>query len=131
MKSWKPLFKFLQLMIWENGIMTPSIPEEDIEKRYSFIRPYIPILHGHWGNYWHLATHPEIGRIFADINNSTAKVFFRVGYQGGEAILKKKSNGWKIEESQQHGLSEIIKKRPAYNRRFGANGSMARLTQSR
>jgi len=78
----------------------PSVPQGDIDKRYSFIRPYIPILCGHWGNYWHIATHPEISRIFVDINNGAAKVFFRVGYQGGEAILKKKSNSWKIEESR-------------------------------
>ena len=84
----------------ENGIMTPSMPREDSEKRYSFIRPYIPILHGHWGGYWHLATHPEISWIVIDTKNGASKVYFRVGYQGGEALLKKKSNGWKIVESR-------------------------------
>jgi len=84
----------------ENGIMTPSMPKGDSEKRYSSIRPYIPILHGHWGGYWHLATHPEISRIFVDTNSGAAKVFFRVGYQGGEALLKKKSSGWTIVESK-------------------------------
>ena len=84
----------------ENGIMTPSLPQGESEKRYAFLRPNIPILHGHWGNYWHLATHPEISHIVIDKNTVAAKVLFRVGYQGGEAILKKKSKGWTIEESR-------------------------------
>ncbi len=99
----KSLNKFLETEsteMGENGIMTPSVPKGDSDKRYAFIRPYIPVLHGHWGGYWHIATHPEISRILLDTNNVTAKVYFRVGYQGGEATLKKKSNGWTIEESQ-------------------------------
>ena len=85
--------------IGEGGIMTPSMPKGESDKRYAFIRPYIPVLHGHWGGYWHLTTHPEISRIFIDTNNAVAKVYFRVGYQGGETILKKKSNNWTIEKS--------------------------------
>ena len=84
----------------ENGVLTPSMPKEDSDKRYAFIRPFIPILHGHRGGYWHLATHPEIMLLFVDTNHGAAKIFFRVGYMGGEATLKKKSNGWYIEESQ-------------------------------
>ena len=86
--------------IGENGIMTPSIPKGDSDKRYSFIRPYIPVLHGHWGGYWHIATHPEISEIFIDTKHVVAKVFFRVGFQGGEATMKKKSHKWVIENSQ-------------------------------
>lgn len=85
--------------IGEGGIMTPSMPKGESDKRYTFIRPYIPVLPGHWGGYWHLTTHPVISRILIDTDNVVAKVFFRVGYQGGEAILKKKSNKWTIEKS--------------------------------
>ena len=74
--------------------------KDDTWERRDFIRPYIPILVGHWGGYWHLATHPEVSRILLDTNKTTAKVYFRVGYQGGEAILKKKENRWVIEESR-------------------------------
>ena len=78
----------------------PSVPQGDIDKRYTFIRPYIPILHGHWGNYWHIATHPAIAIVLLGTNKVTAKVLFRVGYQGGEAILKKEANEWTIVESR-------------------------------
>ncbi|MDL2227912.1 hypothetical protein LJC25_02345 [Bacteroidales bacterium OttesenSCG-928-K03] len=69
-------------------------------KRYEFIRPYIPILHGHWGGYWHLSTHPEVSLILLDTSKSVAKILFRVGYQGGETILEKNNNKWIITESR-------------------------------
>ena len=69
-------------------------------KRYEFIRPQMPILRGHWGWYWHLATHPEISRIYLDKDKTIAKVLFRVGYQGGEATLEKNNNIWEITESR-------------------------------
>jgi hypothetical protein len=47
----------------EGGIMNPSRPAGESEKRYLFLRHYIPILHGHWGGYWHISTHPEISYI--------------------------------------------------------------------
>jgi len=73
--------------------------KSDSQKRYQFLRYYIPILCGHWGWYWHIATHPEISMIFLNTDKTTAKISFRVGYQGGEAILKKEDNKWIIEES--------------------------------
>lgn len=73
---------------------------EDILKRYEFIRPYIPILRGHWGLYWHLATHPQIHQIVFNKPLNKAIIYFRVGYQGGEVILKKQANQWTIIESR-------------------------------
>jgi hypothetical protein len=78
----------------------PSIPRYDIDERYAFIRPFIPILIGHWGNYWHIATHPVIDLVLLGTSKATAKVLFRVGYIGGEAILKKEANEWTIVESR-------------------------------
>lgn len=81
-------------------IMTPSRPAGESEKRYEMIRPFIPVLHGHWGGYWHLETHPEAGIILLDKTLTKAKVQFRVGYQGGEAILEKQCNEWAIKKSE-------------------------------
>ena len=83
----------------EGGIMNPSRPQEESQKRYEFLRTYIPILHGHWGGYWHIETHPEISRIFINKKLNKAKISFRVGYQGGDAILSKTGNNWRIESS--------------------------------
>lgn len=69
--------------------------------RYMFLRPQIPILRGHWGWYWHLATHPEISLILLDTDKTVAKIHFRVGFQGGEATLEKNNNTWIITESRE------------------------------
>jgi hypothetical protein len=70
---------------------------DDNWERYKFIRPQIPILIGHWGWYWHIATHPEVSSIYLDTDKTTAKVKYRLGYGGGEAILEKnKNNKWII-----------------------------------
>lgn len=84
----------------EGNIMNPSRPESESEKRYEILRPYIPILHGHWGGYWHLETHPDISVIIFNKSMTKAKIDFRVGYQGGEAILEKSGNNWTIKESK-------------------------------
>ena len=81
-------------------IMSPSRAAGESEKRYDFIRPYIPILHGHWGGYWHLATHPSIGEILFNRTLTEARVAFRVGYQGGSAKMVRGADGWKIKESR-------------------------------
>lgn len=82
------------------NIMNPSRPAGESEIRYEMIRPFIPILHGHWGGYWHLETHPYVSRILFNKNLTEANINFRVGYQGGEATLKKTLNGWIISESK-------------------------------
>jgi tetratricopeptide (TPR) repeat protein len=74
--------------------------KDDIDKRIVFINPYIPIFRGHWGNYWHITTHPEINLVVLGKSKLTAKVEFRMGSQGGEAILKKEGNEWKVIESK-------------------------------
>jgi hypothetical protein len=84
----------------EASIMSPSRPKEESEKRYEMLRPYIPILHGHWGGYWHLETHPEVSSIVFNNTLTKAKIDFRVGYQGGEAIFEKNGTDWIIIESK-------------------------------
>lgn len=85
--------------VGEPNVMNPSLPAGESEKRYEMIRPFIPVLHGHWGGYWHLETHPIVNTILFNKNLTTAKFYFRVGYQGGEATLIKSANRWTIKES--------------------------------
>ena len=46
----------------------------------------------HWGGYWHLETHPDIGGIIFNKTLTKAKIDFRVGYQDGKAILERNGN---------------------------------------
>lgn len=82
----------------EGNIMNPSMPAGESEKRYNLIRPYIPVLHGHWGG-WHLGTHPRISIIILNESLTKAYIDFRVGYQGGEATMIKIGNEWEINTS--------------------------------
>ena len=83
----------------EGNIMNPSRPIEESQKRYNFLREFIPILHGHWGGYWHIETHPEVSVIILNKKLDRAIVHFRVGYQGGEATLVKNNNKWTVQSS--------------------------------
>ena len=80
--------------------MNPSRPAGESEKRYKAIRTFIPVLHGHWGGYWHLETHPSVFFIVFNKSLTTARFDFRIGYQGGEATLVKNSKGWTIKKSE-------------------------------
>lgn len=84
----------------EGNIMSPSRAEGESRKRYEVLRTYIPILHGHWGGYWYLQTHPDIRVIIFNKALTKAKIDFRVGYQGGEAMLERIGNKWIIKESK-------------------------------
>ncbi len=98
----KALNQFLGTESTEMGtpnIMNPSRSDGESEKRFEKIRPFIPVLHGHWGGYWHLETHPVVGYILLDKTLTKAKIDFRVGYQGGETILEKQGNKWIIKKS--------------------------------
>jgi hypothetical protein len=81
-------------------IMSPSRAAGTSEQRYEMIGPFIPVLHGHWGGYWHLATHPDVEIILFNQALTKARVIFRVGYQGGEATLIKTGSRWTIENSK-------------------------------
>jgi hypothetical protein len=99
----KALNQFLGTESTEMGtpnIMNPSRPDGESEKRFEMIRPFIPVLHGHWGGYWHLETHPDVAYILLDKTLTKAKINFRVGYQGGETILEKQGNKWTIKKSE-------------------------------
>ena len=82
------------------GIMHVSRSKKQSEKRYTFIRPYLPILHGHWGRYWHFETAPRIYGFYISKTFDQAKILYVVGYQGGETFMIKVNNKWLIKESK-------------------------------
>jgi hypothetical protein len=58
------------------------------------------VLHGHWGGYWHIATHPDVSNIIFNHSFTKAQIVFRVGYQGGEAMAEKHDDQWIITNSK-------------------------------
>ena len=78
--------------------MLPDLSVGEINDRYSFLHNYLLFFHGHWGNYWHLETHPEVSNISFNYSRDSALVFFRLGYQGGEVTLSKVNYEWVIVE---------------------------------
>jgi len=83
-----------------DNIMSPSLPEGESEKRYRLLKNHIHILHGHWGGYWHLETHPDISVIIINSELNKAIIHFRYGYQGGETVLLKENGDWIIKSSK-------------------------------
>ena len=84
----------------EGNIMNPSRPTGNSKKRYNALVNYIPLLHGHWKNYWHLETHPEVSLVLFNKTLTEARVYFRVGYEGGVATLMKVDVNWVIKASE-------------------------------
>jgi len=70
--------------------------DEEKQLRYRFLNNYLQFFHGHWGNFWHLETHPEVSRMKFNKSRDSVQVFFRLGYEGGEVILGKNEDKWKI-----------------------------------
>lgn len=70
--------------------------KEEKQLRYAFLKNYLQFFHGHWGNHWHLETHPKISRMSFNTSKDSVQVFFRLGYQGGEVVLGKNNEEWKI-----------------------------------
>jgi hypothetical protein len=75
-------------------------PINERENRKKFIENYVKIYDGHWGGYWQLTTYPEVHSIIFDKKMNYAKIYFRMIYQGGEAILKNDKGNWKLIESK-------------------------------
>jgi hypothetical protein len=83
-------------------VLQESSPPEltdEIKMRLKKLKLFFPILQGHWGDYWHLETHPEVEIIVLNTSLDTAKVWYRFGYGGGETILLKKNNNWIVSKS--------------------------------
>ncbi|MDF2590461.1 MAG: hypothetical protein K0S41_4304 [Anaerocolumna sp.] len=88
----------------EKNIMAPAIPKGETEKRYQWLRKYIPILYGHWGGYWHLPTHPEILNVYINKELTHAIANYRIGYNFGFAELKKVNGDWVLIKALMNGM---------------------------
>ena len=79
--------------------MNPSRARGQSEKRLEFMNKKLNIIHGHWGGYWHIETHPMVFSINFNKKRNLAKVNYRLVYQGGEAIYVKKNGKWTLKEA--------------------------------
>lgn len=79
--------------------LVPFRTKKESQKRHLTVRTYLPILPGHWTG-WHFSSGPHIDIIVFDPTLTKAKVGFRVGYEGGVALLEKKGTTWVIKESK-------------------------------
>ncbi len=78
------------------GIMNPSRARGESAKRLKFLNKKLSIIHGHWGGYWHIETHPKVFSIDFNNDRTIAKVNYRLVYQGGEANYIKQNGEWKL-----------------------------------
>ena len=76
--------------------MSPILPAGESELRYKFLRNYLKFFHGISERYWQIETHPKVHVISLNEEKDSAQVYFRLGDQGGEIILGKENNKWKI-----------------------------------
>uniref|UniRef100_UPI00404B4ECB hypothetical protein n=1 Tax=Flavobacterium sp. TaxID=239 RepID=UPI00404B4ECB len=82
------------------NIMNPAKARGLSEKRQKFLNKKLKIIHGHWGGYWHIITHPFVFSISFNLDRTIAHVNFRLVYQGGEAHYVKQNGQWILEKSK-------------------------------
>ncbi len=102
----KTLIEFLKEEHTKTGdgnLMNPSQAKDESYKRYKFLNSHLQIQHGHWGNYWHFATHPEIEIISFDANRETAIVGYRIEYSFWDAEFIKENDSWSIVSIESRG----------------------------
>lgn len=76
------------------------LSDKEVTKRQLFLEQNIKIWRGHWGAYWQLLTYPQVNIMVFDKDREYVKVFFRIVYQGGEALLKKENGKWNLISSK-------------------------------
>ena len=81
-------------------IMSPANAKGVSREKLAAAREVITIFSAHWGDGWHLASHPEVEQILVDENVARAVVAFRIAYQGGYAFMEKAEEGWRVTESR-------------------------------
>lgn len=68
---------------------------EELNSRLQFLNSKLKIVPGHWGG-WHFITHPEVSSMMFEENLQKATVFFRIRYEGGEAVFERTNAGWRM-----------------------------------
>ncbi|MBN2092147.1 hypothetical protein JW964_21185, partial [candidate division KSB1 bacterium] len=82
-----------------DGLMNPASAKGESLARQMFLNRHLRIIHGHWGGYWHLETHPFVFNIEFNKDKNYARVNFKLVYEGGEAIFIKQNNEWIMKKS--------------------------------
>ncbi len=75
------------------NIMSPARAKGQSAERETFVKKYLPIVHGHWGAYWHIATMPSMTFVFNPTFDKV-EVKFRVVYGGRIYHYEKKDGKW-------------------------------------
>lgn len=78
----------------ENSFFVPT-SEKSISK-YRFLNNFLFFFKGHWGNYWTFETNPYVQKMSFNNTKDKVKIYFKLGYEGGEAILEKNEEDWEI-----------------------------------
>jgi hypothetical protein len=75
--------------------LSPEKAWEELNRRLQFLNSRLKIVPGHWIG-WHFVTHPEVRSIMFEENLQKATLFFRIRYEGGEAIFERTDSGWQM-----------------------------------
>ena len=106
-KYYPKIAKFLGTAHFDFGLsnlMSPARPKKFSRNKQDFLNPYFVVWHGHWGGYWHITSHPLVTNIILENDLATAYVYFRIVYQFGGAMLKKRDGVWVLIESELTGI---------------------------
>jgi hypothetical protein len=92
----------------EEDIMNTAYPEGESYNRYMFLTPTLPIVEGHWGGYWHIATFPIVYSVIFNQDFKNSLIDFRIGV--GQTIcryeLKKVDGVWKPGDNKQIWMTQ-------------------------
>ena len=80
-------------------IMSPAQAQEESRMKLVAANTMVRFYSKHWGDGWHLISHPEVEHILFDREYRHALVSFRIVYQGGYAFYDKTPEGWKLVKS--------------------------------
>lgn len=80
------------------SVMSPSRAEGKSAEREALVKKFLPIVHGHWGAYWHLTTAPGVAMVF-NRTFTKVEVRFRIGYGGRINEYERQPDGtWRVIE---------------------------------
>ncbi len=80
----------------EGSVMNPSHPRGESKLRHQFLELVVRIIPGHWGGYWHFATHPAIGYITINSELTRALLDYRAGWGGRSIELYREGEDWVV-----------------------------------
>lgn len=80
-------------------VMSPAQAREESRMKLVAADTMVRFYSKHWGDGWHLVSHPEVEQILFDREYRHALISFRIVYQGGYAFYEKTPEGWKLAKS--------------------------------